>query len=328
MKIVISILFVLLTAEFITAQISQKDCYLNNPGNVTQLTKYMAGSGLPSSVAGIVEFGDLENENAVCQVVSDFPDGEYGGVGTFINDKAFICGGYYYYGYLNECYSWNIETNHWDDEASMNEKRVDAAAIMLSDEQWWVTGGFNDNGVLDSTEVYDVTTKQFTPSINLPTEMDEHNIFHINDTHIGLLGPSHTLSVYIFNRATETWSVIATLPEYRPYQCIAGIVEYPDGTRGIMVSGGYGDPTSIFLNLETLEWEDKAPLPYDIYEVSTLPYGNSILAFGGYSYTAYNLDTIYYYNPEVDEWQLLSHMNKKRHLFPVLFVPDSYANCN
>ena len=82
----------------------------------------------------------------------------------------------------------------------MNEKRGYAAAIMLSDEQWWVTGGYNGIDLLDSTEVYDVTTKQFTQSINLPISMRFHNIFHINDTHIGLLGPQFTLSVYLFNR--------------------------------------------------------------------------------------------------------------------------------
>ena len=135
--------------------------------------------------------------------------------------------------------------------------------------------------------------------------------------------------LYHYFRATETWSIIATLPGSRIYKCIAGIVEYPDGTRGIMVSGGYKDQTSIFLNLETLEWEDKAALPYDIYHVSTLPNNNSILAFGGYIYDVGEiLDTIYYYNPEVDEWQLFSHMNNERIDFPVFFVPDSYANCN
>ena len=137
-------------------------------------------------------------------------------------------------------------------------------------------------------------------------------------------------NVYHYFRATETWSVIATLPDYRRYKCIAGIVEYPDGTRGIMVSGGQNDQTSIFLNLETLEWEDKAALPYDISRVSTLPYNNSILAFGGYSndVEGHYLDTIYFYNPEVDEWQLLSHMKTERDYFPVFYVPDSYANCS
>merc|ERR1712226_389074 len=315
MKIVISILFVLLTAEFLTAE--------------TQSTKYMVGGYF-----GIFEFGDLENENAVCQVVSNFPERRSDGeVGTFINEKALICGDYDG-NIFNGCYSWNAETNQWDSEASMNEKRVYAAAIMLSDEQWWVTGGevWDNDGdtTLDSTEVYDVTTKQFTPSINLPHPMKGHNIFHINDTHIGLLGPSDTLSVYIFNRATETWSVIATLPENRDLTCIAGIVEYPDGTRGIMVSGGLYHLTSIFLNLETLEWEDKAALRYDIYSVSTLPYGNSILAFGGSShYLDIDLDTIYYYDPEADEWLLFGRMNYERtDNFPVFYVPDSYANCN
>ena len=70
----------------------------------------MAGNGNPRF---IVEFGDLENENAVCQVVSDFPEQSYAGVGTFINGKALICGGWNNLdsSWFNRCYSWNSEVN-------------------------------------------------------------------------------------------------------------------------------------------------------------------------------------------------------------------------
>ena len=93
------------------------------------------------------------------------------------------------------------------------------------------------------------------------------------------------------------------------------------------MSGGQGYQSSIFLDLDTLEWANKADLPVDIFSASTLPYDNSILAFGGYSLSLGALDTIYYYNPDVDEWQLFSHMNDKRNSFPVFYVPDSYGNC-
>ena len=94
-----------------------------------------------------------------------------------------------------------------------------------------------------------------------------------------------------------------------------------------MVAGGTYDDSTIFLDLQTLEWEEKAPLPKDIRHTSTLPYKNSVLAFGGYSYDGGYLDTIYYYNPDVDEWQLFSHMQNENGYFPLFYVPDSYANC-
>ena len=83
----------------------------------------------------------------------------------------------------------------------MIENRAFADAIMLSDHQWWVTGGENEDGYTRSTtEVFDATTKKFTRSGSLPYSMMFHNIFHINDTHIGLVRGAVNLSVYVLNR--------------------------------------------------------------------------------------------------------------------------------
>ena len=80
-----------------------------------------------------------------------------------------------------------------------------------------------------------------------------------------------------------------------------------------------------------LNWEAKADLPFDIYSAESVPYNNSILVFGGRSNNLNDnkaLDTIYYYDPETDEWLLKGHMKNERYYFPAFLVPDSYANCS
>ena len=112
--------------------------------------------------------------------------------------------------------------------------------------------------------------------------------------------------------------------------CQAGLVTYPDGTQGILVGGDYNGVTSVeFLNLETLVWEPRQNLPIDVYGGASVPYQDSFLVVGGYQYNSDEfLDTIYYYNPNVDQWDLIANMEYSREFSTAFLVPDSYANCN
>ena len=54
------------------------------------------------------------------------------------------------------------------------------------------------------------------------------------------------------------------------------------------------------INLDTLLWEPKPSLPYDIHYGDSVPFQNSFLIVGGKSLSvSYYLDTIYYFNPNV-----------------------------
>ena len=44
--------------------------------------------------------------------------------------------------------------------------------------------------------------------------------------------------------------------------------------------------------------------------------------------TYYGLDTIYYYNPAINQWELQQTMNYVRRRSPVFLVPDWYAKCS
>ena len=123
------------------------------------------------------------------------------------------------------------------------------------------------------------------------------------------------------------WSLLPLMPTER-FRCQAGFVTYPNGDKGILVAGGYNGETSAeFLNLDTLIWEPRPSLPVDIYWGASVPFQDSFLIVGGLSETEGTLDTIYYYNPITDQWDLLRTMNCKRDQMAAFLVPDSYSNC-
>ncbi len=84
-----------------------------------------------------------------------------------------------------------------------------------------------------------------------------------------------------------------------------------------------------FFNLQTLTWKSKQSMPSDIAFGASVPFEDSFLIVGGYSYaTAQELDTIYYYNPNTNEWELLSqHLKEMRRKFTAFMVPDTFGNC-
>ena len=83
----------------------------------------------------------------------------------------------------------------------MNEIREYAKAVWLSDELWWITGGFDDytGTSQDSTELYHTVTKQFVPYVDLPIPMRSHNIVNINSTHTVAID-EYDEDIYIFDR--------------------------------------------------------------------------------------------------------------------------------
>lgn len=107
--------------------------------------------------------------------------------------------------------------------------------------------------------------------------------------------------------------------------CSAGLVTYPDGTQGILVTAGSDDVSSHFLNLETLLWEPKADFPYIVDRAPSVPFQDSFLVVGGYS-AAY-IRTIHFYDTAADEWKGIANMEEGKRYTAALMVPDSFANC-
>ena len=109
--------------------------------------------------------------------------------------------------------------------------------------------------------------------------------------------------------------------------CQAGLVTYPDGTTGILVAGGFYDSSAEFLDIDRMQiWEPRASLPTYIAAGASVPYQDSFLIVGGWDNGG--IDTIYYYNPAIDNWDLLDNLDDSRDGMAAFMVPDEYANCS
>ena len=135
-------------------------------------------------------------------------------------------------------------------------------------------------------------------------------------------------------RASQSWSPLPSMPIARS-RCHAGFVTYPNGDKGILVAGGVegegtdGLTSTDFLNLETLIWVPKQSLPFDIRYGASVPFQDSFLIVGGFSIGELEgyLQTVYYYDPNLDQWILIERMDFARERFTAFMVPDSFANC-
>ena len=118
------------------------------------------------------------------------------------------------------------------------------------------------------------------------------------------------------------------MPRGRKYEQ-AGMVTYPDKSYGILVTGGEDNKTmSDFLDLETLTWQPKAPLPFEINRGTSVPYHESFLILGGRDDRGIEHDEILYYDPIDDEWIVLEQkLAKPKMYFSAFTVPDSYIQC-
>ena len=67
----------------------------------------MVVGGYPSAAYGDVDLVDLTDATPNCPAIPDFAT-DYGAVGTFINDRAMVCGGFGP-GYPSTCQTFNNE---------------------------------------------------------------------------------------------------------------------------------------------------------------------------------------------------------------------------
>ena len=67
-------------------------------------TKLMVVAGHPTDAKA--EIVDLSGDDATCPDVADYPYA-YGTLGTYIGDRAMVCGGWDVFRQMDECYTYN-----------------------------------------------------------------------------------------------------------------------------------------------------------------------------------------------------------------------------
>ena len=140
------------------------------------------------------------NGTSSCMKPADYPLKKRGMVGTFGNGRTFVCGGSY--PPISDCFSYDFDAGVWLPQTSMGEERGDAAAVMLNDSHWWITGGHNASR-LQSTELYNLEANSVSPFLDLPIAADYHVILKVDETHFFLSCGSR--KSYILDLETEIW---------------------------------------------------------------------------------------------------------------------------
>ena len=113
-------------------------------------TKVMITTGYPSSSSTKTEVVDVVS-GETCADLADFPLKKESAVGVTLHGTPVVCGGYSS-GYLKTCYK--LTNAGWQQFASMNEKRYQAAGVMHTNK-FYVFGG-EDGSRSKTTELISI----------------------------------------------------------------------------------------------------------------------------------------------------------------------------
>ena len=196
-----------------------------------------------NSAENDVELVDLTGQGRNCEKPQNFPGGDHGTVGTFFKGKVIVCGGCCTY--TSDCYFYNSGNGSWTEGPTMIEERSGAASVIMNDALW-ITGGTNSNGHHSSTEIFNSSNNSFGKYIDLPVEGWYHEIIKISDKTSMLIG-GQKKDTYYFDG--QLWTNGPNLIRGR-YGSQAGLVTFPNGTKMVLVVGGFTKQTTEFLNLD------------------------------------------------------------------------------
>ncbi len=278
-----------------------------------------------------VEMVNLNPANGVqlpCVTPAQLPESRDEHISTFSNNLLYVCAGYTRTG----CRAYDNETNVWDEKGQMDRERALAAAVMLNNDEWWITGGDQDEAQVgtDTTIIYDMNTDQSSAYVTLPQPMWRHSLVKISDSEYFIIGGA-TLDdskAYIFNSDDESFEELDP-PGISILKAFVGLVELDDGTLEIVSTGGDNDPvgTHIF-NLESRTWRQGTDFPAPFFDGVSVPYGKTFLAVGGIDHDNNISDSIYYYDVGTESWGTTNRvLQEGRYFHSAAIVPQDFVQC-
>ena len=186
--------------DFVTGE---RDCPLNSTGykDIMIVAGYNFPDGGNLNDTEIVSL----DETSTCMKPADYPVERCGMVGTFFNGKAFVCGGWVNVT-TKDCFAYDFDSGVWTPDGKMGKRRAYASAVMLNDSHWWITGGENDSEFYNTTELYDLATKMFSPFIEMPVDTGAHVLLKLNETHFFLCCGAYMYGKsFILDLESELW---------------------------------------------------------------------------------------------------------------------------
>lgn len=87
--------------------------------------------------------------------------------------------------------------------------------------------------------------------------------------------------------------------------------------------------TTEIYDLDTGLWTPGPDMPKAINYGESVQYSNGFLIVGGFSATdGADLDSVYYFNPDTETFDLMATMSAARNRATAFLVPDSLVSCS
>ena len=268
-----------------------------------------------------VEFIDLSEEMRACAKPSDFPGGSHGSVGIFIDNEAIVCGGD---NPNKDCYTYNPGDGTWTLSYQMGTDRMRAEGIII-DDKWWVTGGYDGDYSLGTTELFDPVNKTFSSYTNMPEWKSDHNLVNFSPSSTLLVGGQlQDTDTYIYNHIVNRWTDGPSVARARE-ESHAGLVTFDNGTKAVIVAGGSPGITSCeILDLETMTWSTGPSLLIGIENGASVQLEDTFIIVGGVIEA--NTDMLWKFDPHNMDWvRMDQRMVTARSDLAAFLVPYDYC---
>lgn len=262
----------------------------------------------------------------------DMHEARYKHTATLLLDgRVLVAGGSTKEDYATKSEIYDPVTNAWSIAPRMNFRRFDAKAVLLKNGTVLVAGGDGEtflekNRIVESTEVYDPLTNQWTTKGSMSNERVRYLLLLLNDGRVMAYGGHHSSkyntgmrflerqsSFDIYNPIIGNW----TNPQVSKIARAAHSANVlPDGR--VLLAGG-----RTFLNRGISDVEFYNPIENKIevapsmidsryeHHALNLPSGK-IMVFGGYTKEFNGTTHTEFFNPNTKSWSVAPSTNETR----------------
>ena len=245
------------------------------------VTKFLIAIGYDGNPVSTSELIDLSlDDDDQCFNWVDYPLELDGATGGLLGNTPLICGGESFGQYIDECYSLNGETSKF--VTKMSVKTSGAASIVLNETILWITGGYNGNVPLASSEY--IRLSGSSPGRYLPMTLERHVMIAINTTHSMLIGgyASDYLDLtFYFNHGNQQWIDGPRLIQARWRHAVGIVNDQVTRTNLVIITGGWKggslDSTEILVDSQWLPGKKRHTVPC-FNEIDCMPlfYGEAL----------------------------------------------------
>ena len=249
--------------------------------------------------------------------------------------KVLVAGGYLTPGVLTAtCEIFDPATGLWTTTGSLSTPRQFHQAVALTDGKVLVVGGLGLNGqggfaALDSAELYDPATGQWTPAGSLGTARLLHTVTLLADGRVLVAGGGATApagqnqptfaSAELYDPAANSWTAASSMSTARRGHAA---ILLPNGqvfVTGGMTDSGAPSHTAELYEPATDQWASAAKMraPRSGHTVTLLPSG-AVLAVGGSG----NWVVSEIYDPAGGTWSAAPELNEGRAAHSATLLKD------